>query len=254
MTISAPARVIHDALPSFDELPRNLLLAGLSSEALSLVQKHLREEELAPGAVLWTAADSAGSVFFPAPGLISIGVPTADGHRIEIAVVGSESAAGFFEESGMPHNTTEAVIHSSGRFLRLGSDVFAEAARRSAEIRHAGMLCKRWQMLQSQQIAACNAIHTADARLCCRLLRASDALADEIVPLTQDVLAQAIGIRRTTATLIAQRLQSQGMISYSRGKIVIRDRASLEAAACGCYDVFRRVNWPSELLRPIQIS
>jgi CRP-like cAMP-binding protein len=254
MTMSAPARIIHDALPSFHELQRNLLLAGLSSEALSLVQKHLREEELAPGAVLWKAGDSAGSVFFPASGLISISVATADGHRIEIAVIGSESAAGFCDESGMLAITTEAMIHSSGRFLRIGSDVVAEAARRSAEIRHAAMLCKRWLVLQSQQIAACNAVHPAEARFCCRLLRASDALGGETVPLTQEMLAQALGIRRTTATLIAQRLQFRGMISYGRGKIVIRERASLEAAACACYDVFRRVNWPSELLRRIQIS
>jgi CRP-like cAMP-binding protein len=143
---------------------------------------------------------------------------------------------------------TQAVTHSSARFLRIASDVFAEVARRSAEIR-AAELCTSWLLLQSQQIATCNAVHPADARFCCRLLRARDALAEETVALAQEMLAQAIGIRRTTATLIGQRLQMQGMISYRRSKIAIRDRASLEAAACNCYEDFRRANWPSELLR-----
>jgi CRP-like cAMP-binding protein len=253
MALSAPNRIFDDEF--FGLYERNLLLAGLSFEALSLLHKHLREEELAPGAVLWKAGASAGSVFFPVSGMISITVPTDDGrHRVEVAVIGSESAAGFFDESRMLPVTTEAVIHSSGRFLRIAADVFAEAAGRSAEILHAAMLCKRWLVLQSQQIAACNAVHPADARLCCRLLRASDALAEEIIPLTQDMLAQAIGIRRTTATLIAQRLRMREMIRYSRSKIVIRDRAGLEAAACACYGAFRRVSWPSELLRRVQIS
>jgi CRP-like cAMP-binding protein len=134
---------------------------------------------------------------------------------------------------------TQAVTHTSGRFLCMPSQEFAAAARQSAEIHHAAALCTNWVLLQSQKIAACNAVHPADARLCCRLRRASDALAEETVPLTQEMLADALGIRRTTATMIAQQIQMRGMISYSRGKIVIRDRAGLEAAACDCYDAPR---------------
>jgi CRP-like cAMP-binding protein len=186
--------------------------------------------------------------------MISVRVPTNDGHGIEVGIIGRESAAGFFDEPGMFPLATQAIAHSSGRFLRIPSHAFAEAARQSAEIRHAAAVCWGWLLLQSQLIAACNTVHPADARLCCRLLRASDALAEETVPLTQEIVAQVIGIRRTTATLIAQQLRNRGMISYSRGKIVIHDRAALEAAACSCYDAFRRPNWPSELLRRIQIS
>jgi CRP-like cAMP-binding protein len=129
------------------------------------------------------------------------------------------------------------------------SHEFAAAAREDGEICHAAALCRGWMLLQSQQIAACNALHPADARLCCRLLRVSDALAQESVPLTQEMIAGALGIQRTTALKIAQRLQMRGMISYRRGRIVIRDRAGLEAVACNCYNVFRRANWPAELLR-----
>src|SRR6516165_3006576 len=101
MTISEPARTIHDAMPSFHWSQRNLLLAGLSSEALSLLQRHFSQQESDAGAVLWQAGDSAGWVFFPVSGMISVTVSTADGHHIEIAVIGRESAAICFNESGM---------------------------------------------------------------------------------------------------------------------------------------------------------
>jgi CRP-like cAMP-binding protein len=132
--------------------------------------------------------------------------------------------------------------------------VFWEAARQNAEIADTAALCTSWLLMQSQQITACNAAHPADARFCCRLLRVSDALGEETIPLTQEMLAQAIGIRRTTATLIAKRIRMRGMISYGRSKIVILDRAGLEATACNCYDAFRHINWPSELLRRFQMS
>ena len=99
-------------------------------------------------------------------------------------------------------------------------------------------------------MAACNAVHAAEARLCRWLLRASDALGARTVTVTQEMIANALGIRRTTATLIAQQLQLRGTISYSRGKIAIRDRADLEATACDCHHVLDRSHWPSELLQP----
>ena len=106
-----------------------------------------------------------------------------------------------------------------------------------------------WLLLQSQQMAACNAVHPAEARFCRWLLRASEALDTATVSVTQEMIAHALGIRRTTATLIAQQLQLRGTISYSRGKIAIRDRAGLQAAACDCCRALARAHWPSELLR-----
>jgi CRP-like cAMP-binding protein len=110
-------------------------------------------------------------------------------------------------------------------------------------------VCNSWLLLQAQQIAACNAVHSADARFCRWLARASDVLSSEVIPVTQEAIAQALGIRRTTATLIAQQLQVKGAISYSRGRIVIRDRAALRAGACDCCHALGRARWPSELLR-----
>src|ERR1700747_213013 len=104
-------------------------------------------------------------------------------------------------------------------------------------------------MLQAQQAALCNAIHTADARFCRWVLRMSDALGVDLLQVTQEAIAEALGIRRTTANLIARQLQCKGMISGGRGKITIRNRAGLQSAACDCYSVLGRRHWPCELLR-----
>src|SRR5262249_45727901 len=94
-------------------------------------------------------------------------------------------------------------------------------------------------LAETQQIAACNAIHDASSRLCRWLLQVSDRIESENVPLTQEFLAQMLGLRRTTLTLLAQVLQVKGFINYSRGKITIRDRQGLERNSCECYRVLR---------------
>jgi CRP-like cAMP-binding protein len=96
----------------------NRLLAGLSPEALSLLRKHLREEELKAGAPLWQVGHPVEYIYFPVCGMISIGVPTDDGHRVEVAIVGREGAVGFWTELGMLAVATQAATHTSARFLR----------------------------------------------------------------------------------------------------------------------------------------
>jgi CRP-like cAMP-binding protein len=253
MTISAsPTRIGHNAwmaalAPIDRNSERNLLLAALAPEVAGLFHKHLCEHEFDEGTVLWHAGHAAGLVFFPVSGFISIGVPTKDGHVIEVAVIGREGAVGFEDRAGAL--MTQAVTHAPGRFLSISAQAFAAAAQESEDIRRIAEVSTGWLMLQSQQMAACNAVHSAEARFCRWLLRASDALAEEKVPVTQEMIAQALGIRRTTATLIAQQLQMRGAIAYSRGKIAIRDRSALQAAACDCHRVLARSYWPSELLR-----
>jgi CRP-like cAMP-binding protein len=253
MAISAlPTRIDHNAriaalAPSDQDYERNLLLAGLAPEAAALLHKHLCEHEFDEGTVLWHADHAAGLVFFPVSGFISIGVPTKDGHVIEVAVIGREGAVGFEDRSGAL--ITQAVTHAPGRFMSISAQAFAAAAQESEDIRRIAEVSTGWLLLQSQQMAACNAVHPAEARFCRWLLRASEALDTEAVSVTQEMIANALGIRRTTATLIAQQLQSRGTISYARGKIAIRDRAGLEAAACDCHPVLARSHWPSELLR-----
>ena len=134
----------------------------------------------------------------------------------------------------------------SGRFTRVPGIAFATAVRENQEIGSLAAACDAWLLLQSHQAAACNAAHSADRRFCRYLLRASDALASDTIPLTQETIAQSLGMRRTTATLIAQDLQQRGMINYRRGRIMIADRPRLEIAACDCHAMLAKRNWPAE--------
>jgi len=228
---------------------RGPLLAVLSAEAARLLGSHLRETELREGALLWDAGPDAGRIFFPISGIISVRVPTGNGHGIEVATIGPEAAAGFHDGWARIPVLTQGIVHSSGRFAIISVEAFHAAAGECEELGRLAAACKGWMLAQSQRTAACNAAHSADARFCRWLLRMSDALGQDVVRVTQESIAEALGIRRTTANLIAQQLQFRGTITCGRGKIAIRDRASLELAACDCYSALGRSHWPSELLR-----
>jgi CRP-like cAMP-binding protein len=225
------------------------VLAALSPEAISRLQRQMHRRSLAEGDVLWDAGEQVSRIYFPHSGMISIRVPTQNGQGVEVASVGHEGAAGFQYDAGANGAITQAVVRVGGQFSCIARDHFTMAAREDRELVRLAACCNDWLLVQAQQIAACNTLHSADARFCRWLLRASDAIADSIVTATQETIAEALGVRRTTATLIAQRLQQERVISYSRGKIAIRDRGALEAAACDCHAVLGCRNWPSECLR-----
>ncbi len=227
---------------------RNPLLGGLSREASALLTGYLRDEDFSDGAVLWHPGEPNGHVYFPVSGLLSIRVPTSDGNSIEVGTVGPEGAIGFQEASATLPPLTQAVVQAPGQFTSIPAQAFNSAMGQSEELRRMATTCMGWLFLQAQQIAACNAVHAADARFCRWLLRASDALGEDTILATQETIAQALGIRRTTATLIAQQFQLRGVISYRRGRIAIRDRDALQAAGCDCCHVLDRDRWPSELL------
>jgi CRP-like cAMP-binding protein len=251
MSISASIPVVGSqdslsAVPLVQKASRNSLLAAASAKTLSKLNNQFREVDYPEGTILWDPGDQIRQIVFPVSGTISIRVPTKDGHGIEVATIGHEGAVGFHDH-GLPA-VTLAVVQAPGRFTCIPAQAFAAAAQKDEDIRRLADICNGWLLLQSQQTAACNAVHPADARFCRWLLRASDALGADTVLVTQEAIAQALGIRRTTVTLIAQQLQLRGAISYRRGRVAIRDRASLQAAACDCYDRLDRSRWPSELL------
>jgi CRP-like cAMP-binding protein len=239
----------HDspsAAPPVPNASRNSLLDAVPAKTLSKLSNQFRELEYREGTALWDAGDQVRQIVFPISGTISIRVPTRDGHGIEVATIGHEGAVGF-QDNGLPA-VTQAVVQAPGRFMCIAAQAFDMAARKDEDIRRLADICNGWLLLQSQQTAACNAVHAADSRFCRWLLRASDALGADTVLVTQEAIAQALGIRRTTVTLIAQQLQLGGAISYRRGRVAIRDRANLQAAACDCYHKLDRSRWPSELL------
>ena len=226
----------------------NLVLAGLSPAAHSLIDKRLEERKFPPGTLIWDGSDPPGHIVFPCSGMISLRVVMRDGHEVEIATIGREGGVGFQDGPGSPGVLTRAVAQVSSRCLCISQKVFAAAAHESGEIRRVAEECRGWVLLQTQQIAACNAVHAAEHRFCRWLLRASDALGGNMIFATHETIAQSLGIRRTTATMIAHEMQSQGTIRYTRGKISVCDRTRLQAGACDCYLALAPAYWPSHRL------
>lgn len=226
----------------------NGLLAALSGDARSLLQLHMRQRVFEKGEVLWDANESLARIFFPHSGLISIAMPGEHGHRIEVGSVGPEGAAGLHAISPDTASPTAATVQIPGVFATVPARQLREASRQSEEIAGLVELGCGWLLHQAQQIAACNAMHSADGRLARWLLLATARTGSDMIPMIQEELAAMLGIRRTTATLLAQGLLNAGAIDYSRGKIMIRDRDKLEAAACPCRKALGPSHWPSTRL------
>jgi CRP-like cAMP-binding protein len=225
------------------------VLAALSPRAFSLLESHLRYRDFPEEHVLWDAGVPTERVYFPLSGVISVVLPIKDGSGIEVASVGREAAAGLGFGPGPSRSVTQGVTLISGTFSYISASQLAAAARQNEELGRIMAICSEWLLAQAQQIAACNAVHPADARFCRWLLQAAERVEGEVIPSTQETIAQALGIRRTTVTLIAQGLQMEGMISYRRGKIRIRNREGLRNAACDCCNALGRAYWPAERLK-----
>ena len=227
------------------EHARNRCLGALSEDALALLKPHLKTIIVDAGAVLWEAGWPQQHVYFPASGLLSITLPMNEVAMIEIASVGRGGAAGALDDVASGRPVTRAVVLMGGAFTQIDADVLAELARQNREIDSMVRHCRDWLLAQAQQLAACNATHSADKRLCRWLTTCQQRVDGDRIYATQEQIGALLGIRRTTVTLLAQKLQEQGLIDYSRGRISVRDAAGLEAAACECCGNLGRAQWPS---------
>ena len=135
-----------------------------------------------------------------------------------------------------------------GDFAVAAADRLEELAGKNRELARMVEACRAWIALQAQQVAACNALHAADRRLCRWLFHNAQKMETTTLQATQDTIGSLLGIRRTTVTLLAQQLQTQGLIDYARGKIVVRDLAKLKAAACECCGSLGPARWPATQL------
>jgi CRP-like cAMP-binding protein len=247
VAVRRPTVIINSA-PSLYH--RNAALAVLSPWAFSLLEPHLRYRDFHEGSVLWDAGAPTERVYFPLSGIISVLLPMKDGSSLEVASVGREAVAGLGYPLGQFRSVTRGITLISGTLSYISASQFAAAARQNEEIARFASIWSEWLLAQSQQIAACNAVHPANARFCRWLLQVADRLEGEVIPSTQETVAHALGIRLSTVTVIAQCLQMEGIISYRRGKIRIRDREGLRNAACSCCDELGRARWPAERLKP----
>jgi CRP-like cAMP-binding protein len=225
----------------------NRLLAALPHELLELMAHDLRQISLAQGHAIYEPGGNIDEIYFPQSGMISLLVVANDGGAIETATVGSEGAVGLHSALGKRVSFTRATIQISGNFSVIRSAAFAQSMKDQGPVRD--LIARYTEVLwaEAQQIAACNAAHDVPARLCRWLLQAADRIGSDQVPLTQELIGQMLGVRRTTVTLLAQSLQRRGVIQYARGKITILDRKHLEHCACECYAIMQQEKLPLKI-------
>ena len=213
----------------------NRLLAAIPSDLLALFLVDMKEVDLKQGVLVQEAGDMVERIYFPQSGMISLLVVTKDGGSVEAATIGREGAAGLHSGLGKRIAFTRGIIQVAGRFSYIAAARFAKVINGNVAVKDIIGRYTELQWMEAQQIAACNAVHDAQARLCRWLLQTRDRIEDDKVPLTQEFLSQMLGVRRTTVTLLARALQTAGLIKYRRGNIQIVDGKALEEAACECY-------------------
>jgi CRP-like cAMP-binding protein len=217
----------------------NRLLASLPPADFELLRPHLKTIELIHEKVLFDDGEPVNFAYFPHSGVISLVVPLASGDMIEAAMVGRDSIVGGLTTLDGTVALNRGIVQIPGAasvlpVQQIRKFVEDSVAFRTTLIRHLQVL-----FVQAQQSAACNASHTADARLARWLLRAHDLSGSDLLPLTQEFLGQMLGLRRTSVTLVARTLQQAGLIRYSRGRIQIADLQGLNDAACECYSTVK---------------
>lgn len=219
---------------------RNRLLLAMHPADLALLKPHLKEVAMIQGTVLQQQGERIDYVYFPHSGMISLVAVMKQGESIETATVGREGTVGAMSGLGPRHAFTRAVVQMPGNAAQIPTVKFQTILEQSASLREIVVRYNELLLAQVQQSCACNALHEAEARLCRWLLQSRDRGDSDTVPITQEFLAQMLGVRRTTVTMVASALQDAGLIRYQRGRIEIMERKKLEDRACECYHVVSR--------------
>jgi CRP-like cAMP-binding protein len=196
--------------------------------------------QLRAGQVLCESGAIPSHVLFPTTAIVSLLYETASGASAEVAVVGNEGMIGIALFMGGQSTPSRAVVRSSGAALRLPAQTVKDTFTRSEPVRRLLLHYTLTLIAQTMQTAVCNRHHSVHQQLCRWLLLSLDRLQGNEIVITQELIAQMLGVRRETVTETALALQKDGLISYVRGHISVRDRAGLEGRACECYAVVRR--------------
>jgi CRP-like cAMP-binding protein len=214
---------------------RNLFLSGLTAEDHSLLRANLVPAELRVGDVLHRCGDRIEEIVFPHSGAIILSAPLYQASGPGIALIGRDGFAGGFAAAASAPATCNCEILIAGQASRMSASAFRYALDRSPSLRQWASQFDNALMAQAQQTALCNAAHSVEARICRWLLEVLDRGGGERIPLTQGTLAQLLGVRRTTVTLVAGQLEAAGAIHCRRGFMQVVDRAALERRCCECY-------------------
>ena len=220
--------------------PQNHLLAALPAEVRSRLLPHLEQVPMPLGKVLYESGDLMHHVYFPIDCIVSMLYVMESGASAEISMVGNEGFVGVAMLMGGGGTTGRAVVQSAGHAWRLPASRLREEFERHAELQHLVLRYTQSLIIQTAQTAACNRHHTIDQQLCRWLLLSLDRLPDNHLTMTQELIANMLGVRREGVTEAACKLQKLGVIEYSRGHITVLDRPMLEQLSCECYAVVKQ--------------
>ena len=218
----------------------NRLLAALPPADLDLLVPHFRKVALERDTVLARSGDPVERIYFPLSGLIAFIMDMPSGETVATAVVGNDGAAGILSALGPTRSPMTTAVRMAGTALQISPARFQAALGRSSAIREAVQTLTRALLAQFQHVAACNALHSVEARLARWLLQVHDRADGDVLPLTQETLSELLGVRRPTVTHVVRKLRASGAIRSNRRSSIEIDRPRLEAAACECYQLMRR--------------
>jgi CRP-like cAMP-binding protein len=217
----------------------NRLLALLPSAEYQRLLPHMGLVRLATGRILYNLGDPVHYSYFPMSGMISLLSITSDGRTVEVGMIGNEGMAGI--PAILRTNTApyRLMVQLPVNAMRIRGDVLKAEFNRGGALQDLLLRYTHMLLLQVSQSAACNRFHTVEERLCRWLMVSYDRVQTDTLSLTQEFLSQMLGAPRTSVTVVARALQSEGLIRYRRGKVTILDRARLEAGACECHKAVR---------------
>jgi CRP-like cAMP-binding protein len=219
---------------------KNLLLAALPPSERARLFEQLELVTLPLGSVLYESGDVQGYIYFPIDAIISLLYVLKDGASAEIAVVGKDGAVGIALFMGGVSTTNRAIVQNAGSAYRLTQRHISAEIELHGEMMHVLLRYTQALITQMAQTAVCNRHHTVDQQLCRWLLLSLDRLESNQITMTQELIANMLGVRREGVTEAAGKLQALGVINYRRGLITVLDRARLEALSCECYEVVKK--------------
>ena len=218
----------------------NHLLAALPDAELHRWLPLLESVDLPLGLVLYESGRTLSHVYFPTTAIVSLLFVLENGESAEIAVVGNEGVVGISLFMGGESTPSRAVVQSAGRGYRRSSSAIKEAFGRHGPVMHLMLRYTQALITQMAQTAVCNRHHTLDKQLCRWLLLSLDRLQGNELVMTQELIANMLGVRREGVTEAALKLQAAGLIQYARGHITVLDRPGLERRTCECYAVVKK--------------
>jgi len=234
---------------SAQHAPRqNRLLAALPAEDYERLLPDLEPVPLPPGWTVHRAGDSEKHLYFLTAGIVSRVYVMENGASAHLAVTGSEGVIGVASFLGGESTLSQAVVLSAGYAYRLGAEVVKNEFEHDGPLPHLLLRYTQALIAQTMQIGVCNRHHSVEQQLCRWILSSLDRLPSNELTMTQELIANMLGVRREGVTEAAGRLQKAGLIHYSRGHISVLDRPRLEAQVCECYAVVKREH--DRLLRP----